>query len=98
MSPLLWSEARRQVFCVAAASHAASARRHGPLVRGKGTIRSCSYTRKKAHRKERQGQEVPGMQNWIALGVEPYIAYDPLIALERRLLAPAGPVCLENDE
>ena len=29
------------------------------------------------YKKERQGQEVPSIQNWMAVGVEPYIAYDP---------------------
>ncbi len=33
-----------------------------------GTIRSCSDTRKNAHRKQRHGQETPWGQNWMAVG------------------------------
>ena len=36
-----------------------------PLQRRQGRL--CSYTRKKAHRKERQGQEASGSQNWMAV-------------------------------
>ncbi len=88
ISSLLLSASPRQVFGVAAASHAASSWRHGPLVREtpqiclgealqRRLVRLCSYTRKKAHKKERQGQEASGSQNWMAVWENHVFCYDP---------------------
>ena len=40
-------------------------------------VRLSSYTRKKAHRKERQGQEASGSQNWMAVWENHVFCYDP---------------------
>ena len=63
ISSLLLSDSRRQVCCVARSISCCLFRAWGLGAWEESTIRSCSYTRMNPHRKEREGPEVPCVQN-----------------------------------
>ena len=64
ISSLLLSDSRRHVCCVARSISCCLFRASWGLgAWEESTIRSCSYTRMNPHRKEREGPEVPCVQN-----------------------------------